>query len=362
MPDTLPQNPHSRNASLDGLRGIAILLVICWHMWPYSIFFPGWAGVDLFFVLSGYLITGRLLATKGKPHFLSHFYRNRALRILPLYYTFLTGFLLLVRFFVSPGNLPLFEGYLIHWKSFFIFTQNWTFIRYQFPRDLSLGPLWSIAVEVQFYLIWPFVILLTPTPRSRLIVFQVLLAAVFISRIIYFLAFPDSRPSIYYNTFFRMDGFLMGSMLCQLHEMQKKLAAKHVVALLFFLAVIILAVPAATHERGFDKLFFPFFDFALLALFFTLLLHLALQPENYLPFLKNKFLQLSGRISYCLYLVHFPLLSALWPRFDALGSRVWPGHEGFSYGLAVLSTFLLSYAIGLFSYRCFESYFLRLKM
>jgi len=229
------------------------------------------------------------------------------------------------------------------------------------PRDLSLDPLWSIAVEVQFYLVWPFVILLTPSPKARLIIFQALLATVFITRIVYALGFPDGRGSIYYNTFFRMDGFLMGSMLCQFHELHKKIACKHLIPALTFLAVILVVVPIATHEPGLADPFNLYFGFTLLAFFFTLLLHLALQPKNYLPFLKNKFLRLCGRISYCLYLVHFPILSALAPRFDTLGSHTWPGHQGFFYCLTVLSTLLLSFAISLFSYRYFESYFLRLK-
>jgi len=371
MPDTPLQQPHSRIASLDGLRGIAILLVFCWHFLPHTIFFPGWAGVDLFFVLSGYLITGRLLATKGKPHYLSHFYRNRALRIFPAYYALVIAFLLLVYFFVSAKNLPFFEGYLIHWKSFFLFTQNWTFIRYPIPRDLSLLPLWSIAVEIQFYLIWPFVILLTPSPKIRLIVFQTLLAIVIITRIVYALRFPDSRDSNYFNTFFRMDGFIMGSLLCQLHERlheklpekQKNLANKdkYLIPALAALAMILLTVPIAIHNAGPANAFFASFGLTLLALFFTLLLHLALQPGNHLPLLKNKFLGICGRISFCLYLIHFPLLSALAPRFDALGSRVWPGHPDAYYCVTVLTTLLLAFTISIFSYRYFESYFLRLK-
>src|SRR6201999_1115975 len=95
-------SPH-RIASLDGLRGIAVLLVFTWHYLPAThSFFPGWTGVDLFFVLSGYLITQRLMATRQTPNYFSHFYRNRALRIFPLYYTFVIGFLLLAHFFVRP--------------------------------------------------------------------------------------------------------------------------------------------------------------------------------------------------------------------------------------------------------------------
>lgn len=356
-----PPNSHSRIASLDGLRGIAILLVFCWHFLPHPLYFPGWAGVDLFFVLSGYLITGRLLATKGQPNYLAHFYRNRVLRIFPLYYVVVTGFLLLVYFFVSAKNLPFFDGYLLHWKSFFIFTQNWTFILYPAPSDTSLGPLWSVAVEMQLYMIWPFVILLTPSPRSRLILFQVMLAIVFITRIACFYVYPGSRPSIYFNTFFRMDGFLTGSLLCQLHKMQKKIPDKHAISTLVLLLAILVTITILTRDAGNISPFYLLFGYTLLAVLFTLLLHLALQPGNGLAFLKNKYLRLTGRISFCLYLVHAPLFNGILPRFDALGSHVWPRHQGFFYCLTVLTTLLLSFAISIFSYRYFEPYFLRLK-
>lgn len=369
MPATPPtpgQGFHSRVASLDGLRGIAILLVLCWHFLPHYLLFPGWVGVDLFFVLSGYLITGRLLAAKGKPNFLSHFYRNRLLRIAPLYYALLITFLLFIRFVVSAKNLPLFEGYMLHWKSFFIFTQNWTIIQHPFPNphDLSLEPLWSVAVEMQFYLIWPFIILLTPSPKSRLIVFQILLAAVITFRIYYTLSFPDRIGLIYYNSFFRMDSFLIGSFLCQLHNAAPQKRIPHTRWLLSILApiflILIFAIIAA-HDAGPGNSFFPLGGYTLLAFFFGTLLHAALQPGNHLPVLQNKFLVLCGRTSFCLYIIHFPVLSILSPRLYALTYTIWPGYETLANLITALCTFLLSFAISLLSYRYFESFFLRLK-
>jgi peptidoglycan/LPS O-acetylase OafA/YrhL len=364
MPLTLEQESKRRISSLDGLRGIAILLVIFWHFVPHAKFILGWTGVDLFFVLSGYLITQRLLATKERPNYLFQFYRNRALRIFPLYYGFLICFFLLIHFFVSPQHLPNYAGYLVHWKSFFLFTDNWTFIHYPFPNNLSLVPLWSIAVEMQFYLIWPFIILLTPSPKFRLITFLILLAAVIAVRIVYTLRFPERLTSIYYNTFFRMDGFLMGSFLCQLHETPKKnrnFPTRRILPVLALILLILIAVPLATHEAGPANLFFSLIGYPLLALFFTLILHLALQPQNLMPFLNNKFLQLSGRISYCLYIIHVPLLIALGSRLVFLGSSIWPTHPDLINWVTILIILLLTYAISIFSYRCFESYFLRLK-
>src|SRR5436190_6342563 len=84
-------NPTSRHyPALDGLRGIAILLVVLLHNFGFmNYFFFGWLGVDLFFVLSGFLITNILLNTLGEPNFLKNFYLRRILRIFPLYYLIL---------------------------------------------------------------------------------------------------------------------------------------------------------------------------------------------------------------------------------------------------------------------------------
>jgi peptidoglycan/LPS O-acetylase OafA/YrhL len=87
--------PGKRIPQLDGLRGIAILMVMCYHFFPNNIICNfGWSGVDLFFVLSGFLITGRLYPYLDDKKILLKFYRNRFLRIVPLYFGFLVVFLL----------------------------------------------------------------------------------------------------------------------------------------------------------------------------------------------------------------------------------------------------------------------------
>lgn len=151
-----------RVRELDGLRGIAVLLVILCHGpgfmgradlrigRPLShplfdllrLFQSGWIGVDLFFVLSGYLITGILLDTTSRPNYYRNFFARRALRILPLYY----GFLLVVA--LAPLHLP---GSLMAW--FFVFVGNIAMVAKPWPG--FIGPLWSLQVEEQFYLTFP---------------------------------------------------------------------------------------------------------------------------------------------------------------------------------------------------------------
>ena len=178
-PTTTVVLPPSANAAvpstrrylptLDGLRGIAILLVMLQHFTQYGGMRPttwvdqlvyrtalvGWVGVDLFFVLSGFLITGILYDAKPGPHFFRHFYIRRALRIFPLYYaTLVVVFVVLP--VVAPGVVPPELRHTQAW--YWSYTVNLLFARDGWPTVVELGHVWSLAVEEQFYLIWPAVV------------------------------------------------------------------------------------------------------------------------------------------------------------------------------------------------------------
>ena len=161
--------PPSHWPALDGLRGTAILAVLVCH---YASLLPrtpavglleiGWAGVDLFFVLSGFLITGILLDARGTPNYFRNFYARRALRIFPLYYGFLVVTLLVslvVR--LAPGASH--EGIRHLWAAQ---PSLWTYtVNYWIPTQTGWNPwsemvipLWSLSVEEQFYLVWPLVV------------------------------------------------------------------------------------------------------------------------------------------------------------------------------------------------------------
>ncbi|NBT59763.1 acyltransferase, partial [bacterium] len=150
---------------LDGVRGLAILLVIFFHssLIPvknsmdkilHGAALGGWAGVDLFFVLSGFLITGILLRTKEAPNFFFNFYMRRTLRILPLYYLFL-----ILAFYVVPQTVQF--GF-----TYWTFLSNILLGRLGQFQSPVLDITWSLAVEEQFYLLWPLVV--WATKREKL--------------------------------------------------------------------------------------------------------------------------------------------------------------------------------------------------
>src|ERR1019366_1514205 len=148
-----------RVSELDGLRALAILLVVAWHYLgvgdgaasiPWRIFMVGRTGVDLFFVLSGYLITGILLANAESSSYFSTFYRRRSFRILPIYGVMLAIYLIGRHL---GGSAPILFAGPLPWWSYAIGLQNiWMTIEQTYGAFWLAGT-WSLAIEEQFYLI-----------------------------------------------------------------------------------------------------------------------------------------------------------------------------------------------------------------
>lgn len=162
----------SHMPGLDGIRGLAILLVMFSHFIVVGgnlgegthplqrLLLSGYLGVDLFFVLSGFLITGILVDAKERPHYFRTFYMRRALRIFPLYYGLLAVAYLSVPL-LSPQDAPALTGANSPWW-YWLYASNigmavkgaWL----ESPTWIGLGHFWSLAVEEQFYMVWPFVV------------------------------------------------------------------------------------------------------------------------------------------------------------------------------------------------------------
>ena len=191
---------------LDGLRAIAILLVLVHHQafWMASstlrsVIERGVVGVDLFFVLSGFLITGILLDSQGQRHAARNFYVRRGLRIWPLYFSLLAVAMLLFRR-MMPVSFA-FWPYLLLTQNFFYFTS----------MGPILEPTWSLAVEEQFYFIWPWIVL-----RCRRETVMKLCATVLaLSPIVRFgLRMAGANPRfLYVNTLCRLDPIAMGALI-----------------------------------------------------------------------------------------------------------------------------------------------------
>lgn len=215
--------PSKRIIELDGLRAFAILPVLMIHNAPHEgplvflrpIFETGWIGVDLFFVLSGYLITGILLDSAGKPHYYRRFIVRRALRILPLYYLCLLLFTLgsyllkdhaqwqALQHWGGPGWFALYAGNIR------MATQA------ALPPVGSFIPLWSLQVEEQFYLLYPLLVASCSLRRLR----NVLALSVVVAPLLRglgILLFPTNSVLCYVLMPCRMDALGMGGLIAVL--------------------------------------------------------------------------------------------------------------------------------------------------
>ena len=203
LPLTLPTERSAtvpgRIVQLDGLRAIAICAVLAAHVLQLPL---GWVGVDIFFVLSGFLITGILLARKrsGGGYF-SYFYRRRIFRILPAYAaSIVAGGLLFAWWVFTPWPLFVFFGMNLQ--------PLW------WPKPAIIMSFWSLAVEEQFYLVWPIVILLV----SETLLLRVALAAIVLTPLLRVLCTPlfPTHFYIYMLTPFRADLLCAGAVLALL--------------------------------------------------------------------------------------------------------------------------------------------------
>lgn len=214
-------NPGNRHlVSLDIIRASAIILVILFHT---QTFLFGWSGVQVFFVLSGYLITGILIEKKNNPFrlFIGNFYSARCLRIFPIYYLYL---LLISAIFLIADNK---SSFLHHWPYFYFYLSDFLGFEKSYTPAPTDSHLWSLAVEEQFYLIYPIAVYWLS--RSSLI--KLLFAIVFMGPGIRYLLgnliIEDfSAPSIteqltlYWFPFSNIDAFALGALLKQLNLSQ----------------------------------------------------------------------------------------------------------------------------------------------
>ncbi len=170
-----------RIPELDGLRGLAILLVLVWHFgylfasagssrWLYYVkdsMTMFWSGVDLFFVLSGFLIGGILLDARESPNYFKTFYTRRSFRIIPVYALLVVTFYVCVSLGLPAriaGSSAVF-GATAPWYEYATFTQNIGYATGQPSQSLWLSTTWSLAVEEQFYLLLPAVVYFVPRRR-----------------------------------------------------------------------------------------------------------------------------------------------------------------------------------------------------
>jgi peptidoglycan/LPS O-acetylase OafA/YrhL len=366
----------ARYPALDGLRGFALLCMLGMHFGFYPSFYSpapysaarlymakflagGWIGLDLFFVLSGFLITSILLASKGKPRYFQNFYGRRAVRIFPLYYS-----VLVVGLFIAPA---LFGE---RWDRFMGDTwpkQAWLWgyalniaVTLGVMRDSGMfGPLWSLAVEEQYYLCWPLIVKVTS--RRALGGVCVMLIAGSLAFRAAWLALGFGWTGAYHFTLARLDSLAVGggiALLMQNAAWRRRLdrwAGAGLALGVAALVAVFLSFPGFLPSEPFIVMF----GHSVLAFTFGCLVVIAIR--NPAPrWMCQPWLMALGTWSYSIYVWHWFIRQIMAVAYAKYPASTPAG--GLAAAIAFLVVgLLLSTAVGWTSYMLLERPFLKLK-
>jgi peptidoglycan/LPS O-acetylase OafA/YrhL len=364
-----------REPVLDGLRGLAILLVLVYHIGIFAgldgrgdvdslvvlVADQLWFGVDLFFVLSGFLITGILYDAKGSPLFFRSFYGRRVLRIFPLYFGFLAFALLTFPFWLPQESA---EGLLASQAGYWLYLSNVQVALHGWQEPLQFGLFWSLAVEEQFYLLWPLAVWALDRKGLMLLAVACVIGALAL-RLFQPFGMTDLAAHVLLPT--RMDSLAAGALLALLIRGERGLEAiRHWPAYLFVAcAVTFVALHLRPDPPEHFRSLVRALRYTLIAGGCVSLMALALRPSrrNRLrSTLSSELLAFLGKYSYGLYVVHVPIiLFAADAGFQAdslpeWGGTLLPGLLLFGATCAALSA-----ACAVVVYHVWEEPFLRLK-
>ena len=381
VPDLSPRRA-GYYGSLDGLRAIAVLMVFCQHygagrVWLFG---WGWTGVDIFFVLSGFLITGILYDSQGKEHRYRDFYVRRTLRIFPLYYAVWLAILLLTPVARWQWNWrwilwPAYVGNYARFLFLHLPGDPYQFDRILFgpsvarrfgsPMHLWIGHFWSLCVEEQFYLVWPFVVYKV---RQRAVLIRVCVAVIAAVPVIRWLLTlvisPEMlRMELFYRSLpTRLDALLIGGLTALLlrgpeeawlRRGRRALLAATAVAfvVVYLVASKVLRLPF----YGSASNWIGIIGFTLLDLFAAAVILECIHPGSWLGrVLSLRVLRWLGMISYGFYVYH----DLLHDFFGWAAARFVPGA---GYAGVVVVALVGTVLIAAGSYYGLERPMLRLK-
>jgi len=356
-----------RIAALDGVRGLAILLVLLMHCLyiaplvgvdvgahPYArIAMLGWSGVDVFFVLSGFLITGILVRGKGQPAgpYFRNFYMRRSLRIFPLYYLVICLLL-----YVLPNRPPATGS---EQMSYLLYYQN---IRYACFGELAFDPArlitWSLAIEEQFYLAWPAVVWFTSERLLR----RVCVAMIAVAIALRFVLIVSGFEGTHFLTPCRMDALAAGALLSLMPPPRAWFGACATVLGVAGLITAAYATGSSTPESAGQQMW----GLIPALLLGVGLLCLARTSRRLQPVFTLLPLRSLGKYSYCIYLTHFLVIEFMASRvLEWQPATLTALREDYPPILLVLAFTIVcgaaSWLVAMISWHLYEKWFLALK-
>jgi peptidoglycan/LPS O-acetylase OafA/YrhL len=361
----------SHISALDGFRGLAVLLVFFFHASQVSfqsrgllidllgkMTEAGWVGVDLFFVLSGFLITRILISTLDAPSYFRNFYGRRTLRIFPLYYGVLLLLILVtpIMHFDWQGSLKYYllyvQNYHSRWSGMVLSSQL---------ANIRLEHLWSLAMEEQFYLVWPCLIYIAGRRGWLLAVPLVPIMLCPLGRVIA-LKFRVDAGHLYFWTPFRIDSLAWGALGAVVIERFEKRAidALRLLSLVGGGAMCLFTLVRMHGDLSFlaplvQKLFYSGIDMLSLGMILT-----SVRRGSWLgALLKTAWLRWFGRYSYGIYMFHLMLMGIGEGLRDAVNKVT--GSRPLGALALVLGTLGATVALAYVSFNFYERPFLRLK-
>jgi peptidoglycan/LPS O-acetylase OafA/YrhL len=351
---------------LDGVRGLAVGMVFSVHyIGKYSI---GWMGVIAFFVLSGFLITGVLYDSRNQPHRFRNFYIRRTLRIFPLFYFVWLCIVLAAPFLREEWHATqlLWPTYLGNYARFVAGTPAVDHINTRLNwLPIEIGHFWSLAVEEQFYLLWPLVVFKVADRGKLVRICLGVMVTVLLLRIALVLFIPVKMVQmefLYRMTFSQADSFLCGGLLALWIRGPKKIHILKSGPYIFFVSVALLGLACWLNDPGSQLSrvipatpWMSAYGFTLIYLVAAGLLLSSLSGDNVLSrFMNFRPLRLLGKYSYGFYVYHVLLRPILVEPMGELHS-----HMAFRVSLCV--DFLIVFAVSAASYHLVEMPFLKLK-
>lgn len=289
---------------IDGLRGIAVLLVLLFHL-DSKFFKGGFVGVDVFFVISGYLISTILINKIDSGTFsFKDFYLRRIKRLMPAM-LFMVVVTIIMAYFIFPyflfeKTLKSATAAILSFSNIYFFNESG-----YFDSEAHIKPLlhtWSLAVEEQFYLIWPLLLFLVLKIKKTLyrVLLLVLLGIISLLFSQYYLSINSA--AVFYLTPFRVFEFLMGTFIFWLNRFEFKNGVREFLTAFSLIGLLLISFYYNNDTP------FPGFAALLPCFFSVLLIHNTGQAKFSSSFFNNKLMRWFGKISYSLYLVHWPLI------------------------------------------------------